>query len=508
MKVRCQRPDDRRSLSAALGNVLLPPLALALLALYAATPVRAQETVMSQRSEGDIRVYVDIAGFKIPSDPTQTYVEIYYALDRGQMEFIELPDLPGTFSAAWDIQTVIETEVGDLVTWSRWQRVSRDSSLASARINQTAFDIYWPPPQLKPGVYRFITTVTDLNSQLAGETKIGVDERVVLVPDFSSAELTISDIEFSVNLGRASSQNRFVKNNLLVVPNPLRVFGVNLPVLSFYAEIYGLSEPAAEGVAPRTYTRRITVEGLNVDFRKELDSTTRSIRSSNDLIAVTDINAVTLPSGFYRLIVEVVDNETQARAVRAKDFQVVSEFVAVVRDDLSTAPMTEENIQRFRDEIEYLATMEELAEFDALEPEAKRQFLQDFWKARDTNPATPENEFRDDWVQRFEYSNDNFTTPTQPEGWKTDQGRVFLLYGQPDETDPHPMDSAGSLPWVAWIYNQFEGIGRVVFVFVDNSGGFGSYRLVHANVPGETRNPNWWSDAGLGSQPAGIPPLK
>jgi GWxTD domain-containing protein len=461
MKVTCPSPDDRRTLRNAGQYVFLPWLAATLL-LLGTTSASAQETAMHQRQEGDIRVYVYIAGFKIPGDPTQTYVEIYYALDRGQMEFIELlPDSPGFFSSAWDIQTVIETEVGDQVTWSRWQRVSQDTNMVATRANQTAFDIYWPPPQLQPGVYRFITTVTDLNSRLTGETRIGIDERVVLIPDFSTSELTLSDIEFSVSLKRASAENRFVKNNLQVVPNPLRVYGVNLPILSF----------------------------------------------TNDLVALSDINAASLPRGSYRLIVEIVDDQTQERTVRTKDFQIISQVVATSPDELNTAPMTEENTRRFRDEIEYLATTEELGEYDALEPEAKRRLLVDFWKARDPNPATPENEFRVEWIERFDYANDNFTTPTQPEGWKSEQGRIFLVYGRPDETDPHPMDSAGGMPWVAWVYEQFEAVGRVVFVFVDNSGGFGSYRLVHSNVPGEMRNPNWWSEAGLGQAPPSIPPL-
>jgi len=498
--------SDARHSRYFIGRYLLLPLLAVALLIVRAPAAGAQETVMHQRQEGDIRIYVDIAGYKIPADPSQTYVEIYYALDRSQMEFIELPEAPGSFSAAWDIQTVIETQIGDQVTWNRWQRVSQDTSLAGTRANQTAFDIYWPPPQLQPGVYRFITTVTDLNSQMTGETRIGIDERVVLIPDFSASELTISDIEFSVSLRRAATENPFVKNNLQVVPNPLRVFGVNLPVLSFYAEIYGLSEPAAPGQPRRTYTRRVTVEGLNVDFHKELDAAVRDIRSTNDLIALTDINAASFPRGFYRLIVEIIDDQTQERTVRAKDFQIISQVVATSPDELNTVPMTEENTRRFRNQIEYLATPEELVEYDALDPEAKRGFLLDFWKARDSNPGTPENEFREEWIERFDYANDNFTTPTQPEGWKSEQGRVFLIYGRPDETDPHPMDSAGGMPWVAWVYEQFEAVGRVVFVFVDNSGGFGSYRLVHSNVPGEIRNPNWGSEAGLGEAPPNIPP--
>ncbi len=505
MKDGCVRPDQRGGRNRFRG-VLSGVAALAVFSLTVAGPAQAQNTLISQRSEGDVRVYVDIASFKNLNDPTQTYVEIYYALDRSQMQFIELPDRPGVWSAAWDLQTVIETEIGDQVTWNRWQQVSADTSLAAGDANRTAFDIYWPPPLLKPGVYKFITTITDLNSTMAGDARIGIDERVVVIPDFSNSDLTISDIEFSVSLGRASSPNKFVKNSLQVVPNPLRVFGINIPVLSFYAEIYGLSAPAPEGEAPRTYSRRVSLEGLNVDYRREISSETKQIRATNDLIAVSNVNAGVLPRGLYRLVVEIVDDQTQTRAVREKEFQVVSNVVPVLQDELNTAEMNEANILRFRHEIDYLATPEELDHYDGLEPEAQRQFLLDFWSARDNIPGTPDNEFRQEWLQRFEYANSNFTTPTQPDGWKTDQGRVWILYGQPDDIDVHPMDSVRGMPWVAWIFEQFEGVGRALFVFVDTSSGFGSYRLVHANVPGEIRNASWWQEAGLAEAPPGIPP--
>lgn len=473
-------------------------------ALSSTPPILAQDTLIRQSFTGDVEIFVDVVSYKNLQDPSQTFVEIYYALERNQMEFIELlPDHPGVYSAAWDIETIIETEIGDRVNWNRWQQVSQDTTFEGTRESWTTYDIYWPPVLLKPGVYRFITTITDLNSRLSGDTKVGVDRRMVVVPDYSSSELTVSDIELAVRLGRASSQNKFVKSGLQVVPNPLRVYGVNLPVLSIYAEIYGLSEPAAEGEAPRTYTRSVGIEGLNVDYRHSFETVTKPVRASNDLIAVTNMNVGIVPRGDYRLLVEIVDNSTGQRAVREKRFWVISETAIIAPSELETIEMTDENIIRLRNEIEYLARTEELEDYDRRDPEGKRQFLIEFWKAMDPNPSTPENELRQEILRRFNYANEYFATPTQPEGWKTEQGRIWIVYGVPDDRIPHVVETGRGKPWVEWIYDQLGNQGRSFFIFVDTSGGFGSYRLFHTNVPGEIQNPNWRADAGIED----IPPL-
>lgn len=482
--------------------------ALVLSAGLISPPVAAQDTLIRQSFTGDVEIFVDVVSYKNLQDPSQTYVEIYYALERNQMQFIELlPDHPGIYSAAWDVETIIETEIGDRVHWNRWQKVSQDSTLEGTRASRTIFDMYWPPVLLKPGVYRFITTVTDLNSRMSGDTKVGVDRRMVVVSDFSSSELTVSDIELSVRLGRASTQNMFVKNGLQVVPNPLRMYGVNLPVLSIYAEIYGLSEPAAEGDTSKTYTRTVSIEGLNVDYRHSFETVTKPVRASNDLVAVTNMNVAIVPRGDYRLLVEIVDNTTGQRAVREKRFWVISETAVIAASELETVEMNEGSILRLRNEIEHLAKVEELEDYDGRDPEGKRQFLIEFWGSRDPNPSTLENEYRQEILRRFNYANENFATPTQPEGWKTEQGRIWIVYGVPDDRIPHIVETGRGKPWVEWIYDRLANQGRSFFIFVDTSGGFGSYRLYHSNVPGEIQNPNWRADAGIEDIPPDIPPL-
>ncbi|MEJ2542771.1 MAG: GWxTD domain-containing protein [Calditrichaceae bacterium] len=73
------------------------------------------------------------------------------------------------------------------------------------------------------------------------------------------------------------------------------------------------------------------------------------------------------------------------------------------------------------------------------------------------------------------------------EGWKTDRGRVFLIYGDPDEYERFP-SSMDALPYIIWHYYDLEG--SQIFVFTDLDG-FGDYRQIHSSYRKELQNPNW-----------------
>lgn len=72
-------------------------------------------------------------------------------------------------------------------------------------------------------------------------------------------------------------------------------------------------------------------------------------------------------------------------------------------------------------------------------------------------------------------------------GWRTDRGRVFILYGKPDEVERHPSEGVIK-PYEIWYYYQIEN--GVQFVFVDKNG-FSDYELVHSTKRGEFTDEGW-----------------
>ncbi len=131
------------------------------------------------------------------------------------------------------------------------------------------------------------------------------------------------------------------------------------------------------------------------------------------------------------------------------------------------------------EDVTYIIDDRERATFVSLQSDPEREkFIEQFWKRRDPTPNTVENEFKEEHYRRIAYSNERFAAGIP--GWKTDRGRVYVVYGPPDEIEAHPSgDRTGTTyPYEEWLYRRIEGRGdNVIFRFEDSSRS-GEYRLV------------------------------
>lgn len=97
----------------------------------------------------------------------------------------------------------------------------------------------------------------------------------------------------------------------------------------------------------------------------------------------------------------------------------------------------------------------------------RSHFIEQFWQRRDPTPATSNNEFKEEHYRRITYANDRFRAASMA-GWKTDRGRIYVVYGPPGEIESHPSGRDGGPPFELWLYNYVEGIGnRVIIEFID-----------------------------------------
>ncbi len=131
------------------------------------------------------------------------------------------------------------------------------------------------------------------------------------------------------------------------------------------------------------------------------------------------------------------------------------------------------------EEVPYIISDDERRAFLSLANDEEREaFIENFWQRRNPNPDSPENEFREEHYRRIQYANDHFAAGKP--GWKTDRGRIYIMWGPPDSIDSHPsgglyerpMDEGGgetsTFPFETWHYRYLEGIGENVDIeFVD-----------------------------------------
>ena len=133
------------------------------------------------------------------------------------------------------------------------------------------------------------------------------------------------------------------------------------------------------------------------------------------------------------------------------------------------------------EDVVYIITDEERKAFLQLTTnEEREQFIEHFWQRRNPNPESPDNEFKDEHYRRIAYANARFTSGLP--GWKTDRGRIYIMWGPPDERDSHPSGGAyerlpeeggGSTtayPFEDWRYRHIDGIGDDINLeFVDTT---------------------------------------
>jgi GWxTD domain-containing protein len=120
------------------------------------------------------------------------------------------------------------------------------------------------------------------------------------------------------------------------------------------------------------------------------------------------------------------------------------------------------------EDVAYIVTDRERDAFLALQTDAEREhFIEQFWLRRDPTPGTERNEAKEEHYRRIAYANDHFFAAGVP-GWQTDRGRVYIVYGPPDEIESHALGSASTYPFEQWLYRSIKGVGsNVVVEFVD-----------------------------------------
>jgi GWxTD domain-containing protein len=157
----------------------------------------------------------------------------------------------------------------------------------------------------------------------------------------------------------------------------------------------------------------------------------------------------------------------------------------------------EESLQRelsgafkkwLEEDVGYIITDEERTAFRRLSNDEEReQFIEQFWLRRNPDPESLANDYREEHYRRIAYTNQHFASGIP--GWKTDRGRIYIMYGPPDEIEAHPSGghyqrpieegggSTSTYPFEQWRYRYIEGVGQnIILEFVDPTM-TGEYRM-------------------------------
>lgn len=175
-----------------------------------------------------------------------------------------------------------------------------------------------------------------------------------------------------------------------------------------------------------------------------------------------------LPTGTYTLRVLAL-RPGSAKPYPPTAILAASEHSVRVDTKVGYGPAGEDELSLSIRQMRYAANPEELSAIEnGSTVEERRQRFLEFWQRMDPTPNTQRNEAYEQYYQRIEYANATFRSYT--EGWLTDMGMAYIIFGPPNNTERQAYRSDGRVVEI-WYYPHNRKIA-----FVDYSG-FGDFRL-------------------------------
>jgi GWxTD domain-containing protein len=447
---------------------------------------------IAQSQNGDdsrLTIDADYSYFKIPDDTAHTYFEIVYTIHRHQLHFIPTED---GYVAYIDFHLTLKDDNGVLLDSTSWRAGNAVQKLSV--LDDTGYlipDII--ADRLPPGKYQ-----VDLDLICGGQQ--GHSFLALDLPVYNSKKLELSSIQLAYEISRDTSMaGKFTKNGFKIMPNPSSAYSAESKTLPVYVEGYGLdNSPNSDSmfVAQFDILDRDSkhIFGFNpISFRKP----------GNSAVIGKTLSLDSIPPGDYLIQFKLTDGS--ASVSTTKPFSIIASREVVRRTILSGILQkypeannikSEADADKFRDEITYLATQDELSLYESLNLDGKAAFQKDFWLRRDPDPSTALNEFELEYYKRFDYVESNFGKFRGGQaGWRTDMGRVYLLYGEPSDIERHAQE-IDSRSWEQWWYHGMEGGVYFVFIDYENSSG---YTLVHSSKSNEVKDYDWQSKINIGT---------
>ena len=432
------------------------------------------------QAQNQFQINIDAARFK--GDNEKAFVEFYFSFDVSKLKYLKSEN--GFSSEAFVSFTSKRTSDDSLVIVDEWKVpfIFSDTSVINlSRIYTDVVQVY-----LKDDVYRIYFKIVDVNNFSNSDSITFIYNSNIISDD----KVSISELELcsSISPSEKKENNQFYKNTFEAKPNPSKIYGTHQPVLFYYSELYNLD---------KTNTSQLKIKSTIVNsFGKEVQSQEK-IRKNNysSFVEVGLFKVNNLKTGAYQLNLEISDSSANVLSSTAKKFFIFNQTLSLVDSSFSMykalaneyATFTAEEILREFEIIKYIASKLEVDQFKKLSSlDAKRNFLVEFWVKKNKFYESETNDYKNDFFMKVEKANNLYKSGFK-EGWKSDRGRVLIVYGEPDEIERHN-NEVDVKPYEVWHYNSIQGGTK--FYFGDRTG-FSDYQLLHSNHRDELHDEGW-----------------
>ncbi len=380
---------------------------------------------------------MDALSFK-GQDSGKSRLDVFTQVGYDNLTFVKTGN---TYRASYELTATVLDSSGSVVKEIGWTEEVNESTFdatVAAGVSKMASRSF----ALLPGQYTVDVQLRNAENKAARRI-----QEVVVVPDFRVGSFSLSSLMLVARLsyhGEKRSVVPSISSNVGNIPDAMHLF----------FEVYnnsGKSDSVRFSAVVRNRKEEVVLTSDTVQY---------CVAGRNEVFLQIDQRS--LPVGEYAVVVTAAPSDHHLqRASALRSFSVRWHGL----------PSSLSNLDDAVEQLRYIASSSELDSIKtAPTQEEKRKRFSDFWKKKNPNPNTPRNERMVEFYARVEFANRHFAHFM--DGWKTDMGMVYIIFGPPGNVERHPFES-DSKPYEVWTYyaeNQ-------TFVFVDESG-LGEYHLI------------------------------
>jgi GWxTD domain-containing protein len=373
-------------------------------------------------------------------------LDCYFMIPYQSLDFVNSGKL---FGSNYTIDIKINDSTGKEIDSRKIEKKIREKDYYVTQGGTGAFDYFQERFYLKDGQYEISVILTDNITN-----KVSEKNRYITVINFSHYELSLSGLMLVSSIEEISGKYKITPHISDNIGNLSDGFFV-------FFEAYNIKK-----------------QSDSVDFVWEIYNSKDSKIAYSDRIRKSvkdDVNRIylkipkveELSTGSYLLKIIAL------QPLNIKEYSDQS-YIALAQRSLTYLRTVGGNLLADLNmavrQLRYAANREDLDKIENAQTSAEKQKSFDtYWKNLDPSPGTERNEAFDEYYTRINYANLNFKS--YQEGWMTDKGMIYVIYGDPYSIDKQS-NYGDNRNYERWTYNNNRE-----FIFVDNTG-FGDYRLV------------------------------
>jgi len=389
--------------------------------------------------------YLDALNLK-SDQPDMGRLDLYIEVPYSVLRFTKDDDI---FRSAYEVSVNMYDGTDKLIE-DKWWTEKIETTTYEESVSPSVGDVTQRTLQLLPGTYTLVVQIKDRETEKTSRIK-----RKVTVENFYATPFALSDIMIVRRLDTMSQKK-------IVYPNISANVGDVKDSFTFFFETYN-------NISAETEQVYLTIENMTGDAVQK--DTFMCPLGTGRVSCFHQVPTSRLIAGDYIVkLTAIPQNVHDSESVKTLEAKTSRFFVVRWHG----VPVSITNLDLAIEQLQYVADKNVLDEMKNAPPEKKRELFDTFWKKRDPTPNTERNELMEEYYTRVIYANKHFTHLV--DGWKTDMGMVYIIFGVPNTIERHPFE-IDSRPYEVWSYYDQNR----QFVFIDYTG-FGDYRL---------QNPIW-----------------